>query len=346
MPFIKSSVNSLDVRYVIAAAAIIAAIVLIYLESTAGSVVSLYSPKTFSVEHGQVISIAIPGTNGTFSVLSYMTGALRSTLYISKHPLLMSQIFVLNISPGDIFNLSFSNTEYADVQIKAVAMNSTDVTIDVSPIAGLGIRRSSTSAFSPWPSAQESSTAASQQNIARQNTTAPVVSNSINGTAINSIGSPAGNSTSASNATMQGSTYTVPEIMHVVNSTSDGAIMENYNQLYIKNRACTAAAYNTTYWKYKNVAPSGIYAFGSVEPSIPKNYNITVVNTEPEIYSVKYLPAGVQGPAGNLLSITVNMSSQKVILAAFEQGLNYSSLESAFAYQSGISGFCGAYINP
>ena len=135
--------------------------------------------------------------------------------------------------------------------------------------------------------------------------------------------------------------------MEVMNGSSVGQLLSNFNTLYIRDMACTPAVYNTTYQYYYKSAPSGPFSYANVSQETPQNFKIDITQIGSDTYNVTYTN---NAPSSRfdvkIITAEVSTSSFTVESYKFFQGLNLTSFSNAYNFQSAVTGDCGAYITP
>jgi hypothetical protein len=150
---------------------------------------------------------------------------------------------------------------------------------------------------------------------------------------------------------MNSSQAEVAKAMGLINSTGTGVLMNNYAKLYAKDSGCNASTYNSTYLTYHASAPPAPVDFANLSQVVPRSLTVSAsVSSGPDVAVVYKTAAPSSASTGAALVVIVNTSSSSflssVTYTGVYYGLNYTQLNSTYAFQSKILNACAAYVTP
>lgn len=334
---------------------IIVAVLLAYVALTWHGVTTLGSNQTLLLGKGQSTYFQLKDSKNVYSIFLENTSQYASVFYLSQVPVLTEPIVAFAVTPSQMVNISTNDTGNADLQVRLVAASGKNATIELTSIPSLFsvkvtpgvIVRSPASLYSAGnASVQPSGPGTAQSTSTTSTTTAG--STTIGSTATTTV---------ASTTVQAGGVYA--DIAPQLANTTLGSLMDNFNLLYIKDRACTSSEYNTTFASLDSnnqiegvppgTQPVGIFSYTNMSQSTPTGITPSATQTNTNTYSVTYTASVPgQGLSGPILTFTFNSNAGTITGVQFEGSLfstfNQTTLESTYGFQDGITGVCGAYI--
>ncbi len=333
-----------------AAIIVIIVAVIAYLATSSRGTMAINSNTTVTIRGGQSLYFKLDGAAAVYSLFAQSTSNSYAVFYMSRLAVLTNPIAVFSLAQGEAVNASAAGSPNADIRIKLLAATAKNATIELLPIPSLFSIPASPSIQIREPASFYNASASQQNTVPQQ-------------PAANSITTPpARNSSKTSNATTPTAPATAPtaspmqNISTILNTTYIARLMNEYDLLYIKDRACTPSAYNATFLAYRNQIPGasgqnpvGPFDFANASAATPTNLSVAAAYLGNKNYSITYSlstpRSSLSGPA-----LTMRLSSASGIMTdiAFKglfYGSNYTQIENAYTFQEGIAGNCGAYIS-
>ncbi len=302
------------------------------------AIYSLAFPSVITVSSAQSLSL---GQNQTVFMRLYNSSVVALTLTSSSAsgasfslgavPLLYSSMVSFTLTPSQSMSVSAFGMQSADMNIVLTSSSGTGASVEITPlheVLGVGV--------SPGVSISNPS---SLSGVAAANVTIVV---------------PQSTSSVASTTTVkpQNSSQTeVAKAMGLINSTGTGVLMNNYAKLYAKDPGCNASTYNSTYRTYHGSAPPAPVDFANLSQVVPRSLTVNAsVSSGPNVAVVYKTAAPSSSSTGAALVAIVNTSSSSflssVTYTGVYYGLNYTQLNSTYAFQSKILNACAAYVTP
>lgn len=298
------------------------------------AVITVTNTRSFSLGINQTQFIRL--YNGSTVALKLRSASAQSaSFYISRVPVLYSPVVSLSLSPLGSLNVSTDGSNTADMNMLLLTTSNRSVTVQITPLAAaFGIKSSPGISLLIPSSLTSAGSGSGNLNVVTSTTTSTVT------TAVSTV---------AQNTTQ----VLFQSALKIINKTNIGILMKNYNKLYSEDVACSQTAYNSAYNIYYHTLPSGPTSFANISAETPTAITIsenalTVKNRVRITYSTVSSFAETTGPA---VLATVNTSSSTLTTYNFTStgiysGLNYTVLNNAYAFQSAVIGYCGAYISP
>ncbi|MGC9037252.1 MAG: hypothetical protein ACP5GD_01375 [Candidatus Micrarchaeia archaeon] len=304
---------------------IVAIVVAIVLQKS--SVISITNPILLTLHKNQTLLLRLQNTtDAIYLANSNTTGAL---IYFGPMPFGLANFGELRLGENASVNLSSSFGSVADLNIKLVASNATSAKLYFTPIAAyLGIKPAKIAMLGPTPIQIEQGL---KLIVTTSSTTTSTTTSTIN--------------------------YTSQLLNNAINyantKTSVGQLLLAYKQLYIKDKVCNATVYNETFYHYYNKMPSGPQSFANMTKIVPISINETASQLYGNLVYVNFTPVLRNGTMHTpmfsmLLNLTPNAQAP-IIETRFEGilfGDNYTILNATYQFQSRITNYCGAYIEP
>lgn len=318
---------------VIAVIAIVAIIAVLFLAGSNGAT-QVSSSKNLTLGAQQSAYFTLPDTPSTYALYVQSSSAGSAVLYVSTLPVLSGRIAAFQISKGQMVNLSLGGSPVANLQVRLIAANSTESSIELSFIPRiLNLKQSSgVSYINP-----------SQGSNFTPTTTA-------------SGGNGSGKSTTVATTTAGSSTTTIPattsaKALALANATTYGTLINNYKALYQKDKACVITAYDSEFNQYEGFAPYGPFSYGNVTPTVITNITAKASQLSAfggNAWNVTYTSYSPALGATPILTININAASGTLINASFVGpffgGFSYSKVNSTYVFQNSVIGTCGAYL--
>lgn len=254
-----------------------------------------------------------------------------ATFYITKLPILAYPVVSIYLASNSSANISSSGSGPADLHIYLYSSSPKGAEIDLTPIdPQLRIKMSGVTSVMQPTQFSEKMLYTGQVTII--STTSTTTSTTITTTTIN-----------------QSKVIPLQEIMNFVNTTSPAILMNNFNQLYQRDRVCNASIYNATFQTLEKIPATGPNSFYNVSPSVPRSINFTVSKINNSTYVVDYYGlTPSKAYTGKLLSMKISLTPQPSILnVTFEgifENMNLTQVTKIYTFQSSIQNFCGAYM--
>jgi len=316
---------------------IISGIVIIILIIAAAVVMSesnvhyISSATKLSILQNSSVYYKLPSSPSTY--LLYLKNSTNSgaLFYITSVPLLSSPVISLSLGSNSSANFSSMGTGIADMHISLLSSNQEGAVVEITPIPqSLGLKPNGQIKIIPEASFTEKMLY--KGSVAIVSTTTTSSTTTITTTTIN-----------------QSAVIPVQQIMTLMNSTTYGALENNLNILYVKDKACNASVYNATFLRYENMQPTGLNSFYNVSPAVPRYINTTISKLSKNDYIVTYTGVTpVKKYTSPLLIVRLNISSASPLInATFEgpfAGMNYTQAVAIYSFQDSINNFCGAYM--
>ncbi|MGC8675960.1 MAG: hypothetical protein ACP5T3_00375 [Candidatus Micrarchaeia archaeon] len=268
--------------------------------------------------------------SSTFAIFVASSNSTGATVYVSQLPLLVGYASKVTLMRGASANVSTSASGNADLNIRLVSSNASHAKLLLTPLSlVLGIRPS-----------------AGIKLIGPASISAP------SGLKIIAISTTT--TTSSTTSTINQTSVLLGQALAYANTkTAEGILMNDYKALYEKDAVCNETIYNATYQRYYNAVPSGAVSFANVSKETPINVTAKAAMKIGDLVFVNYTPVFRSGIAQEpMLSLLLNMSANAVtpIVEVTYEGIlkyaTYAELNSTYAFQSGISNYCGAYVAP
>ncbi len=304
------------------------------LSAGGSSAITLTTNKTLSLSPNQTILIESGSSSSPAAIQMANYSGGSYTFLITKAPVLANPVYMFTLTQGQVVNLSYSGSSTADLQAKLISGSNTVAMVEFIPIpASFGVRATTLATLNSGGSGQQ--------------TTA---STTVAATTTASATTSAGTATTSATTTVAQNTgsYTNAQVLASANLTQDGLLMKNFKALYNKDQACTSPTYNATYFAQLHSNATAPNDYPNVTRATPYDINETISYISGSTYYVNYSTVShLSATAGPALSLEINAQSGQTVAATFKglyQGSTYSSLESTYLTQSGISGNCGAYI--
>ncbi len=328
-------------------AALIVAIVLIisFLALQWHGIPTLTSNQTFSVLNGQSVYFKLKGSSDTYTLFLENSSSAYAIIYISKVPVLTNPIVTFGLVDGQSVNISSSGSSVANLQARLLSSTTKSASIELTSIPSLfTIAPSSGIVVRNPASFYSSSNLTAQQVVPPPATTTSGSSNKTKATATNTT------KTAANTTTTQKSSApsALENASSILNSTYIGTLMNEYNALYIKDRACTSQVYGTDLQTYAHQAPVGPFDFANASSTTPTGLAVNATTLGKNNYRITY---SAQTPSTfySGIAVSFNLSTiTGVVTGLAFKGVyldqNYTSLNNNYEFQNGISGACGAYI--
>lgn len=318
-------------------AAIVVVLILIY------SAYSLMQPGTTAISAMTSLSIS---ANQTVLVRLYSSNPIAIRLqsasnssalfYITTMPVLYGPVSSVVLMPTVGANVSSNGTRIADMNLKLVGTGMKGATIDVTPLpASLGILASPSililapAAF--FSSASSNMTLATSTTLSTSSSTIPQATTTI----------------------VQNSTASLlQQALSLMNGTEQGMLMKEYKTLYISDIGCSETTYNSTYNIVYGTLPPAFNSYYNTSQLIPRDLTIneTALPAKDNVqitYSTLSESSESTGPA---LVATINTVAplylKSLNFVGVYMGLNYSTLNSSYAFQRSIGNNCDAWIPP
>jgi hypothetical protein len=281
---------------------------------------------------GQILLYKLPYVNGIFAMYLKNSTNNSALIYITKLPILVYPVISLDLGIGGSANISSSQTGVSDVHIYLISSNTEGASVEITPIdTSLGIKESGNIVILEPASFQEKMLY-NGPSVPIVSTTSTTTSTSITTTSIN-----------------QSSIIPLAQIMSFINTTTPGILMNNFNMLYYKDRACNASVYNATFQTLEGMKAVGPLSFYNVSPSVPRSIEINVSKISNNLYLVTYIgitPSKIY--TGPLMEAKIAISPSPLIENITFDGpfkyMNLTNVESIYRFQSSINNFCGAYM--
>ena len=308
-------------------------LVIVYLLFQGSGAQLISSNKTVNLALNSSINFYLPDNNTVASLFLAQSSNSSILLYLSKTPVLEKNILLLPMQKGTVANLSVYGSQYADMQVSMVSGASTGAVISISTIPkNLNIR----------PAILQLLNSTSFGKAITATTTIPT--NSQSTTTTPSPGSSA--TTIASTTIVPPSVNGTTLALLDANKSIYGALMFNYNKLYIKAATtCTPSLYNSSFRISQGHAPAGPNSFANATLAVPSSITASAKKVPGGLYNVTYTATI---PIGNLpaMLLQINTTTQFVSSYSFIgifQGDNYgTALQQYQALNS--SSACSPYI--
>jgi hypothetical protein len=307
------------------------AVIATYFANTSNAVQTLSSTQQFTLSKNQTLYFKLADDSNTYAIFLNSVSNSSATFYLTATPINVKPTQIINLNKFETVNASGIDSQNANMQIKLISSNNTYAVISLMPVpVDLSIKTQPESLLGGGQT-QAISTTIPQS--ASSNATSK--------------------STTSTSTTLQTTIPTtaqsipVESIEAIVNATSEGQLMSNYNTLYINDRTCSPSVYNSTFRIYEHSAPTGPFTFQNVSVITPLNYNQQIASLGSDLYNVTYISIVPESSFdAKILVVTVNTSSLNVQSYKFFQGVNYTSLNNAYQFQASIGNNCGAYMPP
>ncbi|MGC8662410.1 MAG: hypothetical protein ACP5RT_01335 [Candidatus Micrarchaeia archaeon] len=291
------------------------------------------------------VTIKILYTQNPFVIYLKNTTNNAATFYITRLPVLAYPVLVLYITPNSSANISSTGSNTADMHIYLKSSGPSGVSFEITPVdPQLGIKTSGTTSLILPIQFNKTTFNTNVALHVNQTTVSEPQSSQSSNQSLNSSKTPTTTTT-----TTQKNNTVLQKIASFVNTTSPGILMNNFNELYIKDQACNASVYNATFQSFEKTPAIGPNSFNNISQSVPMNINLTFSKINGLVYIVNY-SANTHSKefSTTLLSIRVNMTDSPYILnISFNgpfSGLNLTQVRSIYNFQNSIQNNCGAYI--
>ena len=335
---------------VIAIAAVIVAVVALGLQG----VPTVTSGTTLHIREGQSAYFKLAGNGNTYVIYLENSTVPYSVIYVSEVPVLVHRMVAFGLAPGQSVNISTSGSATADLQVKLMSSASSNASVKLLSIPDLFTIKASPGIEVRYPASFYSSSSTPPPIII----TPPAVAQNTTSTQSNNAtsGKTSSQSTTPTTAPAPTSTTTPLEnISAILNTTYMGVLMNNYEALYSKDTACNVNEYNTTFIAYRNQIPGasgqlpvGIFDFANASRVTPTGVTVSATQQGKGLYAVTYSvntpSAEFSGPIATFNISGVSGVLTNVKFKGLFYGENYTTLNTAYKFQAGITGTCGAYI--
>ena len=294
------------------------------------SVIPISSTRTVTLALNQTQFIKI--YNGSTAALELRSASVSgASFYITSVPALYNPVVAFTLAPVTSLNVSTGGSTDSDMNIRLISSSNSSATVEITPLfVALHIRPSSS--------------------VVLLN---PSSLSSIGSGGLSTISTISTTSTASTTTIVQNATQSLyQKALTLMNKTGPGMVLKGYSALYKRDVACTSSVYNSTYFSYYNKKPPAPVDFYNLTVHTPTGITIneSALKAKDNVlitYSTVSPSPDTTGPA--VLSI-INTSSSNFLSSltytGLYAGLNYSTLNSSYAFQSKILNDCGAYITP
>ena len=269
---------------------------------------TLSSKATVSLPRNGSYSFYLYGSHNVSSMLVQSLSPSNVTIYLGKRPLLLNNIVVLHLSPGEANNVSLKGSQTADLNVMLESATSSSATVVLTYIpAGFGVgvtpglRYISLTGSQPLQKATTTVAQATTTVTAMQTTTKPTTTLQAN------------NSLSA---------------LEEVNSSNLGQMVSGYNLLFQKDfKACTQTTYDTEFATQYGMVPTGSMSFYNATLQVPQKMSSGVKPIGGSIYNITY--EEVTGSGNRKFgTVSYNLTGQFIITSVFtgDFGRSYSAV--------------------
>ncbi len=311
---------------ILVAIAAIVVIAVAYLYYASGTPVIIYN-RTITLHANQSSYFAINGVK--MAIMLSKISSSKAYLSLGKSPIIANPIYGFSMYSGHTVNLSSSGSSIANIQVKLINLTNSSSTIEIIKIPeGFSVASGGFNTTYPVPLYLFNQTSSKASNQSTPETTTTIVQSS---------GSPSSSGTSNADAA----------VISVANSTYIGKLMLGLNQLYSQGKGCTETLYNTALSQYKGENPTGPLSFLNASAETPTGITQNVANINGAVYYINYT---VSLPHRSpMLSLSMKLNSTTAVISSVSfsgafQGLNYTTLNKEYTFQSSINNACAAYI--
>lgn len=316
---------------------IIVILIIAYLALTWHGTAYISTNKTITLAPGQSYYFGIKGSSGQFTIFLDNESGSHAIFYVSKVPVLTSPISAFAIAPSQSANIStYGNSGAANLQVRLIALSSKASYVELltlPPQYGVKVSsgvevRNPASFYSPSNYTQPATTPVTTPNTTTNSSKTTTKTNTTTTTPPKSTSTPLEN------------------ISTILNTTYVYTLMNKFNTLYVKDRACTPALYNQTLVSL-GYSPSD-FPYTAAYDGTPSGLTVSAVAYNKTKYEIIYnatfpvAPVTQKVAAFNLTTSGV-LTNLEFSSSSVYQGQNYTSLDNIYGIQNGIAGDCGAY---
>ncbi len=314
--------------------ALVAALIVIYIVYgvLVPSVITITATRSITLSPNQTQFIRI--YNGSTTALELRASSVSgASFYITHVPALYGSVVSFSLSPVSSLNVSTDGSQTADINIRLLTESNSSATVEITPlILALSIK--------PSPSVTL-----------------------LNPSSLSSIGSGSGGlgltvsttsvlSTSTTTVAQNSTQLLFQQALTLMNKTGTGILMKGYRTLYEKDAGCTSGVYNSTYATYYSKHPPAPVDFANISAHTPTDITIneSTLQAKNNVLITYSTISPSPDTTGQAVLAIINTSSSNFLSSltytGLYTGLNYSTLNSSYSFQSKILNDCGAYITP
>lgn len=294
------------------------------------AVVTVASAQNFMLSQNQTVFMRLYNSSVVALTLT-STSASGASFSVSSVPMVYGPVLYFNMIPSQSLSVSAFGAKEADMNVALVSSSGNGASVEITPLHELlGVQ------VSP--------------NIRIAN---PASLTGVSRTGNVTI-APRQTSSIASTTTIAAQNSSQAEILKalsLINSTGTGTLLGQYAKLYAKGVGCNESTYNTTYLTYHGTLPPAPLSFANLSQLTPTGMTINAsVSSGPNVVIMYSTTARSTTSAGPVIIAVVNTTSvsflTSVTYTGIYQGLNYTVLNSTYAFQSRILNNCAAYVEP
>lgn len=312
-------------------ACIVVVIVAVAVVWAVGLVPTISSSSTVTLQRNSTFDFYTPGDPNASSVYAFQSSSSNAVVYLGNGPLLLNNVAVLYMSPGQSENVSLTGSGKADVNVALVSSSAQSITLDISYISpSLDVKQSP---------------GVSMINVAGTATTAQPGQATSSATTV-----PAGSSSSTT-AQSTAPTTSITQLNYsqrailAVNSTAVGTLAKGYKSIFIKDAgSCTQHTYNNEFFAEQNTQPSGQTTFANTSLEVPTTMSVSVKAVSQDVYNVTYSEVTALGDRP-FATVEYNLTSQMTVSSVFTGDFGNSYSEAFETYQglNTTSDSCATY---
>jgi len=310
---------------------IVLLIVIVAVLWVSGSVPTVKSSETVSLQKNATFNFYIPTDSNVTSAFVEQSSNDSATVYLGKRPLLLNNILILHLSKGQAVNASLSNTGNADIGVTLVSSTPTSATLLISYIPPMfGVKQS------PGIQVIKAGGVISSTGPSQSSTT------TIGQSSTTSVSGQT--TTVASTTTVQAVNQTQQAIM-AVNATYIGILANNFKSIFIReSTSCTRTTYDTEFSEYYAMAPSGPETYANTSLITPVNMKVSGQSLGSDLFNVTYIEIT---PSGNrtFAIVNYNSSSGNIQSSVFKGdfGNNYNAVKLNYTDSINTTDQCSIY---
>ncbi len=276
--------------------------------------------------------------NSEYSLYLYSVSKNKADVYLQRFPNFVNPVLNVSIYLNNSTKLNLGS-KYADLEIKLNSISSNSVNIDLIPLQQYLLIKPDSENINIVKTYSQNNTALFNKSINKtpsvtttlQNTTTSVISTTV---------------PSSSNITTASANKAVA--IKLVKSDKYYALLQNYSDIY-SNAAnnCTSSLYNSTYLNEYAKQPAGPLLYKNIKNNSPSNIVSNISNKNNEFYFTYIAESPNSSIAGNILTLTVNVSSISISNSTFSgifKEQNYTSIYSNYLTITKITNSCAAYV--
>ena len=287
--------------------AVLSALLLIVF-TISSSIPEISSSATVTLSKNSSYYFHLPNSENVYAVYLLSSSASGATIYLGSKPLLLSKIYMLNLSSGASANVSVGNETYSDINVNLASSSaqSSDIILTYIP-QGFGVKQSSNvHTINPQGSGPQAVVTSSQSTLPSTTSTSPQTT----------VSPPAQKLPASSQAIID------------ANASPLGTMINGFKRIFIvQSSECTQQEYQTNFASKYGFTPSGSLSFQNQSAQTPSSVSSSSSGLGGSIYNVSYYEvasAGNRKFATIQVNITSNSTTKYNITGDF--GHTYSSM--------------------